>query len=203
MVNHVAPQRFILFMILGYIILSITSGQTLENGTFTDSRDGKTYKTVYIGGHLWMAENLNYAMETGSWTMKEDSAGKQFGRFYNWASAKKAIPVGWHLPSKQEYQNLLDSLGGSDEELFYLLVEGGKSGFNGLLTGSYQEVYGGKGGMGNFWSSTLWWFSSFGISENPWRLCIAKGNERHKPFAQIGHSAESDCGFNVRCIKND
>ena len=29
-------------------------------GTFTDPRDGQTYKYTTIGGRVWMAENLNY-----------------------------------------------------------------------------------------------------------------------------------------------
>ena len=36
----------------------------VEYGTLQDPRDGKSYKTVVIGGKTWMAENLNFSKST-------------------------------------------------------------------------------------------------------------------------------------------
>lgn len=72
-----------------------------------DSRDGKTYKIAKIGNQVWMAENLNYETN-GSYCRKDDPEKcAKYGRLYIWESALNACPVGWHLPTKGEYETLL------------------------------------------------------------------------------------------------
>jgi uncharacterized protein (TIGR02145 family) len=88
-----------------------------EYGTFTDERDGQTYRTVKMpDGRVWMAQNLNYKPESGnSWCYNDDeSMGEKYGRLYDWKTAKIACPKGWHLPSNQEWKNLVEAVGGED-----------------------------------------------------------------------------------------
>jgi uncharacterized protein (TIGR02145 family) len=187
-----------------YVFLStLLWGQTYQKGLFTDSRDGHTYSTVKIGDQVWLAQNLNYDTEKGSWTVPGDSAGMQFGRFYTWEAAKEAISAGWHLPSKQEFEKLAASLGVTDlpnwDDLYPLLIKGGSSGFNVQLTGSHMGGYGRRGQTASFWSSEEGWMSKLNpFSEHPWRLSVRAPN-----YINIGQGAESDYGFNVRCIRDE
>lgn len=111
-----------------------TTGKT---GTFTDNRDNKTYKWVEIGSQTWMAENLNFVEDnafqhssqsfaswfeqdingfpdgdSNGWCYYDNniSNGAVYGALYQWNAAKEACPVGWHLPSKDEWGQLEDYL---------------------------------------------------------------------------------------------
>jgi len=82
------------------------------SGTFTDPRNGKSYRTTQIGGKRWFAENLNYA--TGnSWCYNNDNANcAKYGRLYDWNTARSACPAGFHLPSREEWRDLCKAVGG-------------------------------------------------------------------------------------------
>jgi uncharacterized protein (TIGR02145 family) len=90
---------------------------------FTDTRDNRKYKAVKIGSQIWMAENLNfnapnsecYSYKNCSYSCQpklHDFACARYGRLYNWATAMDACPAGWHLPSDEEWQILIDFAGG-------------------------------------------------------------------------------------------
>jgi len=101
--------------------------------------NGNVYKTVTIGTQVWMAENLrvskyndgtpipnvsdavewNNIENTGAYCWyNNDSAKyeKPYGKLYNWftVGTGKLCPAGWHVPSDDEWQTLVDQLGGVD-----------------------------------------------------------------------------------------
>lgn len=138
-----------------------------EIGSFTDTRDGKIYKTIKIGEQWIMAENLAYKPENGNyWAYNNDTANiAKYGYLYDWETAKKIAPQGWHLPTESDWKTLRASLGGKRDiykylggtmEIVYKQMVVGGCGFNaimaGVRTGSGKFIY--LGERTDFWSSS-------------------------------------------------
>jgi len=202
--------------------ISVLAGQQAENttGSFTDPRDGEVYKWVRIGNQVWMAENLRFEPDSGSWCWenKEDNC-KSRGRFYNWTTAIKVSPPGWHLPSDEEWKTLETALGLTTEQVDQeglridrdsllagkiklsdgwpkeyqgrAIVISNETGFSALNTGFY--------GLGEFTHEgyTSWW-SSTDVDSTAWI--------RHIGFFAnfIGRVLNNkEHAFSVRCVRDE
>ena len=89
-------------------------------GIFVDARDSQSYKTIEIGGLVWMAQNLNYFdasdslyERTSCYNESTEYCEKQ-GRLYAWNVAMVSCPHGWKIPSKADFDNLIEAVGGFD-----------------------------------------------------------------------------------------
>jgi uncharacterized protein (TIGR02145 family) len=81
-------------------------------GSFTDPRDGRVYKTVKIGEQVWMAENLAYDAPGSIVNDCDPDNFEKYGLLYGWKTALNACPPGWHLPNDEEWDALVDFVGG-------------------------------------------------------------------------------------------
>lgn len=124
-------------VIFFFAIPSVLSAQ--DKQSFTDSRDGRPYRTITIGSQTWMAENLAFlpAVNRYATALFEESCyyvyGYEgvsvpeakangnyhtFGALYNWMAAKSSCPAGWHLPTDREWMVMEKFLGMTGEDTF-------------------------------------------------------------------------------------
>jgi uncharacterized protein (TIGR02145 family) len=101
---------------------------TDTSGKFIDERDNQIYQFAKIGEQVWMSENLNYFTSSGSYYYDNDSISyaEIYGRLYDWETANNSCPIGWHLPTENEYNELIIYLGGESIPGEGYCIAGGK-----------------------------------------------------------------------------
>jgi len=173
-------------------------------GSFTDTRDDKTYKTVKIGTQTWMAENLNYETGNSVCYFADPANCQKYGRLYDWKTAKKACPSGWHLPSNAEWQTLVDFAGGDKVAGKKLKA---KSGWNNNGSGTdnygFAALPGGKGEDYNnnfeYVGSLGYWWSATESDADVVKCWIMIHD--HESIDRFDLNKESE-PVSVRCIKD-
>ena len=214
----------------------------LKYGILTD-QDGNIYKTIVIGTQTWMAENLRTTTLNNSTKIKNkpdetdwkasvsevaycsynntknvDSIST-FGFLYNWAAVKsgKLAPIGWHVPTNDEWHTLLSSMGDIRNEQ-KLRIEGGKLkeiGTTHWLTPNNfaDNSYGFTAlpGGGRYYSahpfsgiqkSGCWWSSTGGTAnDDAWVIYVDyKYGGVSFDAANLGNGER---GHSIRCIKDN
>ena len=133
-----------------------------NTGSFTDNRDGNTYKYVTFGNLDWTVENLRYdlgnldmcrdyqSVEAEAARMNSTEYRARFGMLYTYSAAMQAVPEGWRLPTDAEWTQLEQSYGYLSSA--FGLLYGGYYTKNTYATAANGNRF--MGSWAYFWSST-------------------------------------------------
>jgi uncharacterized protein (TIGR02145 family) len=197
-------------------------------------RDANLAGETTIGQQVWAVKNLDterfrngdlipeaktketwqYAAKSGTpawcYVMMDASNGPKYGKLYNWYAVNDArglAPNGWHIPSKDEVDVMVKSLGGGEAASdkvktadFWINKGGGSnsSAFSAMpggkryQDGSFDEFNFG----GYFWTSTLYIKEGGEKCAHHFLMQSGNGPLMNGNIALLGY------GCSVRCIKN-
>ena len=156
-----------------------------DEGYIGKGNDISNYRTVVIGTQTWMAENLDYRV--GGSVCHDNSVYNcaKYGRLYDWGTAmglggsyygtvwggsdvnhRGICPVGWHLPSRAEWDTLENFVGGSSTAGRKLK----STSFNGTDEYGFSALPGGYGSSDGYFinagSNGYWWSATEGNAIN-------------------------------------
>lgn len=166
-------------------------------GWLEDARDGQLYRTVAIGSQTWMAQNLNFRVDSSWWYGNSADSGFLYGRMYPWTVAlglddscarvscstqvgdrtRGLCPTGWHVPSLSEWMRLCDTTlvslsSGKELKASQGWLKGASGtdvyGFR-ALPGAIRTPTGNVGGYGTG-TDGYWWISTENNAGSIWVL---------------------------------
>jgi len=197
-VNGAPPQQARLAIVAKAMLVE-------KSQPFTDNRNGKKYNTVCIGGKTWMAENMNYQPQTGqSWCYGQNNSNcNKYGRLYDWETAMNVCPIGWRLPSSQEWDNLETAAGGNSVAGKKLMARNGwDNNGNGTDDYGFSALPGGyrlykNGSFYRIGEIGFWWTAT----ENGSDKAYTRDMYYKYDFVGEGHDNKSG-GYSVRCLED-
>lgn len=191
-----------------------------ESTTLKDV-DGNVYKTIKIGNQIWLMENLKVThyrngdeipkmVNNTDWS--QISLGvfcdcNTYGHLYNWYTIndkRNIAPIGWHIPSKAEWDTLINYLGGAKKSVSKLKSTLGwkeknkgtnVSGFSALPCGMFN----GEVCSPIFFETVQWWSSTIAQESNH-IISFSIEPESFKEIMQV--EVSNYFGLAIRCVKD-
>jgi len=201
-----------------------------EGGPHIDSI-GVYYSTIQIGTQCWMKDNLNIGTmiigsvnQTNNSTIEKycfgdlsascrslDSGGLGYGGLYQWDEAMQYVttpgtrgicPTGWHIPTREEFETLANSVGGDGNALKEIGLHSTTNG-EGTNTSGFSALFGGFRDQNAFWregdNSFYSWISQESVD-----------NVDFADYRRLDYNSSTiflihnwkDFGVSVRCLKN-
>ena len=214
------------------IMTDIPNASKTVNFNFVACKDasGNNYAVVKVGSQLWMAENLKTSkFRTGDdivnltnssdWSMfpiaawsnydNNVSLGNTYGKLYNWyavSDSRNIAPVGWHVPTDDEWTLLSNELGGTNLA-GNKLKESGVLRWNSPNTGASNEsgftaIAAGNRGSGNgtfaeMGTGAFWWTATPQTDYYVYFRSVGYNS------SGVGRSGSAKVnGLSVRCVKD-
>jgi uncharacterized protein (TIGR02145 family) len=194
---------------LAILLLALTA----HSGDNTITYANKTYKTAKIGTQTWLAENLNYEAEGSKCYDNNPANCAKYGRLYDYWTAKKVCPKGWHLPSNAEWDKLYRFVDGDKGKKspydsktagkYLKAVSGWDENGNGTDKYGFSALPGGYGRADGIFNTVgsrgLWWSASGAeyYSSNAYYRYMDYNND----YAYWYYLYKSDL-FSVRCLQD-
>jgi uncharacterized protein (TIGR02145 family) len=184
-------KNSLLFILL---FLPAISANSTENNS-PQKNPVVNFPAIKIGNQTWMTRNWNYPAPK-SWYFDNDSIqNKKFGRLYFYSNAIAASPPGWHLPTLQEWNTLIQNLGGDSLAVLKLFDSTGMNllyGGNKSANISPTDIFNFKDHWGFYWTSTP------DEEQTAYAIHFTKGSYK---IERLSYRRAN--GFSVRYMKND
>ena len=192
-----------------------------EKEQFCDKRDGNLYVKVTIGTQTWMAEDLNYMMYNSQcysgpqYNEEGEEIGCETSRLYDWRGARGACPIGWRLPTIDDWNTLVNYVGASESAIKLKATSGWRD-YNDHTYGNGTDDYGlallpggwalensrGDGQLFFYGNKTegRWWSSS--ESETNINNAVGFSIDHVSGYPMFPPADKSRTYTSIRCVKD-